>query len=150
MTGSAGLPYTDRVASKCAPALAFLLALLTADPAWAEHAIHYRYTVLGYVKDAAGAARPRVQVELVREKTGFSYLGETDTTGLYVIVARLGDESLGERLRLRVQNQPVSIIARFNPSDHGQERGTRVDFLGAQSVEMPAAFATTLRHFLDR
>jgi hypothetical protein len=115
-----------------------------------EHEVHYRYTVLGYVKDSAGTARSGVEVELVREKTGFSYLGETDRAGLYVIVARLGDESAGERLRLRAASQPVTIIARFDPNDHQRERGTRVDFLGPKPVESPAAFAATLKQFLEK
>ncbi len=124
--------------------------LSSALPSTAEHEVYYRYTVLGYVKDPAGVASPGVEVELVREKTGFSYLGETDTTGLYVIVARLGDESVGERLSLRAASQPASIVARFDPKDHTQERGTRVDFLGGKSVETPTAFAATLRRFLDQ
>jgi len=131
------------VVGKFASTLAFLLVLSGALPSTAEHEVYYRYTVLGYVKDPAGVARPRVEVELVREKTGFSYLGETDTTGLYVIVARLGDESVGERLSLRAASEPVS-------KDHAQERGTRVDFLGGKSVETPTAFAATLRRFLDQ
>jgi hypothetical protein len=66
-----------------------------AREARAEHQVSYRYIVLGYVIDAENRGRPGVRVELRREKTGFSYLGETDTNGFYVIVARLGDESAG-------------------------------------------------------
>jgi hypothetical protein len=138
------------VVSKYASVLAFLATTLFASPAFAEHEIYYRYTVLGYVKDTSGAVRPGVEVELVREKTGFSYLGETDPTGLYVIVARLGDESAGEPLRLRATSQPVTIVARFDPRDHTHERGTRVDFLGQKFVETPSAFATTLKLFLEQ
>jgi len=138
------------VASKYASVLAFLATVALALPAFAEHEIYYRYTVLGYVKDPSGAARPGVEVELIREKTGFSYLGETDTSGLYVIVARLGDESAGEPLRLRAAAQPVTIIARFDPRDHAHERGTRVDFLGPKFVETPSAFAMTLKLFLEQ
>ncbi len=150
MTRSIPLPYTVRVVSKCAATLAFLLVLAVAGPALAEHEIYYRYTVLGYVKDAKGKPRPGVQVEVVREKTGFSYLGETDAAGLYVIVARLGDESAGETLRVRVAKQTALIAARFDPKDHGRERGTRVDFLGARSVETPVAFTATLKRFLNQ
>ncbi|HXA96220.1 MAG TPA: carboxypeptidase-like regulatory domain-containing protein, partial [Candidatus Dormibacteraeota bacterium] len=92
-------------------------------PARAEHAVEYRYTVLGYVTDAAGRPRQGVRVELVREKTGFSYLGETDATGFYVIIARLGDESAGEPLSLRADGQTVALRARMNPADHETERG---------------------------
>ncbi len=136
------------MAGKCAALLAFLLVLFTGLPLCAEHEVYYRYTVLGYVKDAAGRGRGGVDVQLVREKTGFSYLGETDRSGLYVIVARLGDESEGERLRLRAGDQTATVIARFDVSDHTRERGTRVDFVGPKSVETPTAFAATLKQFL--
>ena len=135
--------------------VAFALLVLMLAPAFvppvpAEHEIYYRYTVLGYVKDAAGAPRSRMEVNLMREKTGFSYLGETDETGLYVIVARLGDESVGEMLRLRTAKRTVTISARFDPADHVHERGTRLDFIGEKPVETPADFLATLERFLAR
>ena len=76
--------------------LAVLLgALLVADAAHGEHEVYYRYTVLGYVKDGRGRPLSAREVKIVRDKTGFSYLGETDANGLYVVVLRLGDESVG-------------------------------------------------------
>jgi hypothetical protein len=110
--------------------------------------VYYRYVVLGYVKDSGGQLRAGVEVQLVRDKTGFSYLAKTDATGLYVIVARLGDESLGESFSLRTAGQSTVIVARFDPTDHVHERGTRVDFVGGKSEETPATFAVTLRRFL--
>ncbi len=92
-------------------------------PAWAEHQVSYRYVVLGYVTDADNRGRRGVRVELRREKTGFSYLGETDADGFYVIVARLGDESAGETLQLRAESQAMTLTARFDPADHATERG---------------------------
>ncbi len=150
LTPSIAVPYTVPVAGKCAALLAFPLVLAVAGTALAEHEVYYRYTVLGYVKDAKGKPRAGVQVEVVREKTGFSYLGETDAVGLYVIVARLGDESAGETLRVKAAKQTALITARFDPKDHDRERGTRVDFLGARPVETPAAFAATLKRFLNQ
>ena len=116
----------------------------------AEHEVYYRYTVLGYISDRTATLRTGVEVELVREKTGFSYLAETDRAGLYVIVVRLGDESAGETLRLRAAGQTVTITARFDPVDHALERGTRMDFVGPEHVEKPTAFNSTLQHFLVR
>ena len=116
----------------------------------AEHQVSYRYVVLGYVTDAQNRGRPGVRVELRREKTGFSYLGETDTEGFYLIVARLGDESLGEVLELRAANQAMTLTARFDPADHATERGTRVDFTARQPVESPTAFAVTLKRYLTQ
>lgn len=150
-----GRPPTRRLRR---PRLTLLLALgcLTAiapglvSSAHAEHAVAYRYTVLGYVTDASGRARPGTRVELSRQKTGFSYLGETDDQGFYVIVARLGDESVGEALALRVNTQGLVLMARFDPQDHATERGTRVDFSGPRTRESPALFADTLKRFLAR
>jgi hypothetical protein len=116
----------------------------------AEHQVSYRYVVLGYVTDAQNRGRPGVRVELRREKTGFSYLGETDTEGFYLIVARLGDESLGEALELRAANQALTLTARFDPADHATERGTRVDFTARRPVESPTAFAVTLKRYLTQ
>lgn len=116
----------------------------------AEHQVSYRYIVLGYVIDAENRGRPGVRVELRREKTGFSYLGETDTNGFYVIVARLGDESAGESLHLRAEGQATTLTARFDPADHATERGTRVDFTARRPVESPTAFAVTLKRYLGQ
>ena len=136
------------MARKCAVLCAFFLLLAAPANSLAEHEVFYRYTVLGYVKDGHGKQRTGVDVELVREKTGFSYLGETDASGFYVIVARLGDESAGERLRLRSGGQSITITTRFDPADHLRERGTRVDFVGSRGVETAADFAPTLQRFL--
>jgi hypothetical protein len=131
--------------------IALLLALLvatTAPPAAAEHQVYYRYVVLGYVKDAAGKPRVGQSVELTRDKTGFSYLAETDDSGLYVIVARLGDESAGESLTLRQGSLRTRLTARFDAGNHTDERGTRVDLEGAHIVERPTWFRSTLAKFL--
>ncbi|HET7874704.1 MAG TPA: carboxypeptidase-like regulatory domain-containing protein [Methylomirabilota bacterium] len=148
LTPAPGLPYTGRVTGKCAALLALPMVLLGASPSRAEHEVSSRYTVLGYITDAQGRARPGVKVELVREKTGFSYVTDTDKNGLYVIVARLGDESAGEALQLRMGRQSVKLRAHFDPKDHTHERGTRVDFVGGRSLETPTAFAATLKRFL--
>jgi hypothetical protein len=126
-----------------------LLLVMAAMPARAEHEVFYRYTVLGYVKDATGKPRATQTVELVREKTGFSYLAETDATGLFVIVARLGDESAGEGLTLRLGGRRTHLTARFDAANHTDERGTRVDLEGSRAVERPAWFRSTLTNFLS-
>jgi len=125
-----------------------LLVAVVAAPAVAEHEIFYRYTVLGYVKDAAGKPSPGQTVELIRDKTGFSYLGQTDESGLFVIVARLGDESAGESLTLRLGTTRQRLVARFDAANHTDERGTRVDLEGARVLERPAWFRSTLATLL--
>ena len=115
----------------------------------AEHEVYYRYTVLGFVKDAHGRPLAGTQLELVREKTGFSYVGETDAEGFYLIIARLGDESVGESLTLRIERASTRLVARFDPTNHTDERGTRVDVEGTTLVERSAWFAATLAAALD-
>ena len=125
-----------------------LLLAVAASTATAEHEIFYRYTVLGYVKDAAGKPSPGQSVELIRDKTGFSYLGQTDESGLFVIVARLGDESAGEPLTLRLGTTRQRLVARFDAANHTDERGTRVDLEGTRVLERPTWFRSTLATLL--
>jgi hypothetical protein len=134
--------------SRLGAGLAILLVVLAASMAGAEHEVYYRYVVLGYVKDGRGKPLPGRTVELVRDKTTFSYLADTDEDGLYVLIARLGDESAGERLTLRVGMAVTKLIARFDPSNHTDERGTRVDLEGARFVERTGWFRSTLAQFL--
>jgi hypothetical protein len=117
-------------------------------PAGSEHEIHYRFIVLGYLKDARGLPQASIPVELVRNKTGFSYLADSDANGFFLIIARLGDESAGETLTLRAGRSATTITARFDPTDHAAHRGTRVDVQGATFQERAAFFAPTLAGFL--
>ncbi len=125
-----------------------IATLMLPSVADAEHEAAYRYIVLGYVTDGENRARTGVRVELVRDKTGFSYLGETDAEGFYLIVARLGDESEGETLSLHAEAVLVSVTVHFDPADHATERGTRVDFAGRRALPNSTAFAPTLKRFL--
>jgi len=123
-----------------------LVAVTTA--ADAEHEVYYRYTVLGYVKDAKGRPIRGREVMLVRDKTGFSYLGETDAKGLYIVVMRLGDESAGERLTLRSGGAATGIVVQFDVANRREERGTRIDVEGTRFVERSAWFPSTLALYL--
>lgn len=115
----------------------------------AEHEVFYRFVVLGYARDATGRPLPGEPVELMRDKTGFSYLGETDDRGFYVIVARLGDESTGERLTLKLGQAVTKLTARFDPQNHTDDRGTRIDLVAGKPIERAAWFPSTLRNFLS-
>ncbi len=130
-------------------ALAFCVAgLALAAPATAEHEVFYRYVVLGYVKDVKGAPLRGITVELIRQKTGFSYVAETDAEGFYVIISRLGDDSVGERLRVKAGSLATIITANFDPRNHTAHRGTRLDFLGKKAVERPTWFASSLKRLM--
>jgi hypothetical protein len=85
---------------------------------------------------------------VVRDKTGLAYPGRTDDEGLFVVVVRLGDESAGETLTLRVGGSTTSVAARFDPGNHVSDRGTRVDVEGARFVERKDAFQPTLARFV--
>ena len=124
-------------------------ALLWPAASRAEHEVYYRYTVLGYVKDAGGRPVAGRDVTIVRDKTGFSYLGESDGGGLYVVTIRLGDESVGERLTVRSGASTATLTVRFDPSNHTDERGTRLDVEGTRVVERSSSFASTLTRFLN-
>ena len=129
--------------------MAFALLVLLLAPGFvpsarAEHEIYYRYVVLGFVKDAQGRAVAGRELELVRDKTGFSYLAQTDQNGFFLIVARLGDESAGESLTLKAGAAATRLVAAFDPANHTEHRGARVDLEGARFVERYAGFRATL------
>ena len=128
--------------------IALVLIAVGPSVASAEHRVYYRYVVLGYVGDAAGRPLPRQPVTVVRDKTGFSYLDETNDQGFYLIVTRLEDHNVGERLSLKIGQVATSIIARFDPKNHVDERGTRVDVVAGRPVERAAWFPSTLRNLL--
>jgi len=128
-------------------ALAALLAFATS--VFAEHEVQFRYTVIGYVKDARGRPLAGQAVELVRDRTGFSYLADTDAAGLFVLTARLADESNGETLTLRLGRVRTRVVARFDPANHAAERGTRVDVEAGRFVERTAWFRSTLANMLE-
>ena len=124
---------------------------LAANVARGEHEIYYRYTILGYVKDAKGQAVRGFEVKVIRDKTGFSYLGESDANGLYVVVIRLGDESVGESLTVQAGGALTTrVTVQFDPANHTEERGTRLDVQGSRVVERSAWFASTLALFLGQ
>ena len=128
--------------------LTLVALVLLVAPAGAEHQVFYRYTVIGYVRDARGAPLADQALEVVRDKTTFSYLARTDESGLFVLVTRLGDESLGESLTLKYGAASVKLTARFDPANHTEERGTRVDVEAGRFVERPASFRSTLTQYL--
>ena len=131
-----------------AAALIALAIVLTAPRAGAEHKVFFRYVVLGFVKDTQGKLVRGREIDVVRDKTGLVYHGATDQQGFFVIVVRLGDESDGETLTVRIGKTTARLTARFNPVNHVDERGTRVDFDGSKFVERTDAFRPTLVRYM--
>ena len=101
-----------------------------------------------FLKDAKGQPRAERRVEVVRDKTGLAYSALTDAQGFFLIVVRLGDESAGETLTVRSGAAAAAIAARFDPVNHTDDRGTRIDLDGTRFVERPAAFRPTLARFI--
>lgn len=127
--------------------IAFVL-LATALPAGAEHTVYSRYVVLGFVKDARGKLVVGREVDVVRDKTGLTYSATTDEHGFFIIVVRLRDESDGETLTLRIGKATTTITAHFDPANHTDDRGTRVDLDGTKFHERTAAFRPTLARYM--
>jgi hypothetical protein len=117
-------------------------------PVAAEHTVYYRYVVLGFVRDAQGKPLTERPVEVIRDKTGLTYSGRSDGAGFFVLVVRLGDESAGETLTLRIGSATTRITARFDPANHTDDRGTRVDLEGSRWVERTTAFRPTLARYV--
>ncbi|MBI2206881.1 MAG: carboxypeptidase regulatory-like domain-containing protein [Candidatus Rokubacteria bacterium] len=133
-----------------APLALALLAVLVCLPgaAVAEHEVQFRFTVLGYVKDAKGQPLTGEVVEVTRNKTGLAYQADTDAQGLYMVTARLGDEALGETLTVRVGGARTTVAVGFEAANHHDERGTRVDLEGTRWLVRPAWFRSTLARIL--
>jgi hypothetical protein len=129
---------------RVAALLGLVVMLLVDVPARAEHEVIYRYTVLGYVKDAKGRPVAGQLVNVIRDKTGLPYLTDTDADGFYILIMRLGDESAGETLTVRIGAAQTRVTARFDPKNQEEERGTRVDLEGARWLERAAWFPSTL------
>lgn len=125
-----------------------MLLVLVVTPAAAEHTVYYRYVVLGFVKDAQGRPLAERTLAVVRDKTGLAYDGRTDEKGFFVVVVRLGDESAGETLTLRTGPATTKVTARFDPANHTDDRGTRVDLEGTRWVERTTAFRPTLARYV--
>ena len=125
-----------------------LVLVATAPPAGAEHTVYYRYVVLGFVKDARGKLVVGREVDVIRDKTGLVYPAVTDQHGFFMIVVRLGDESDGETLTVRVGKATTKITAHFDPANHTDDRGTRVDLDGTKFLERTGAFGPTLARYM--
>ena len=142
------MEYAARVRRIARLTLVTLVLVAGAGAVGAEHTVYFRYVVLGFLKDAGGKLLRGHPVDVVRDKTGFAYYGETDGQGFYMVVVRLGDESAGETLTVRVGTVTATVRVRFDPANHKDDRGTRIDLEGGTLVERTAAFRPTLVRFL--
>jgi len=117
--------------------LGLLLAPVAVAPARAEHEIYYRYVVLGFVKDAQGrrwraraAADPRQDRLLVP--------GADRRRRLLPDRRASRRRERGESLTLRAGTIATRLVAAFDPANHTEHRGARVDLEGTRFVEQRA------------
>jgi hypothetical protein len=137
------------LAHVCLAVLGILVA--AARPAAeATHQPDHRFIVLGFVTDAQGRPVPEAAVVVTRVRTGLEYATRTEPDGFYLVVVHLHDEDEGERLHVRGTGASGEIRARYDVAQRKVERGTRVDLRAGGLVELRAAFAETLRAYLNR
>ena len=135
---------------RCLGLFSVLIVLGLAATSSAEHEPDHRYLVIGYVQDDSGKPMPRVEVRVIREKTGMEERARTDHEGFYLLVVHLHSEDLGDVLRVIAHGTALQITARFDPQDVTHHRGTRVDFSGDHARERSEVFPETLQVFLAR
>jgi hypothetical protein len=131
--------------------LSLLLAVtLGASISGATHLPDHRVIVLGFVTDGEGRPVAGARVVVTRLKTGLEHPTTTERDGFFLVVLHLHDENEGERLGLDLGGVKGEVRARFDVKDRKVERGTRVDVRAGRLVENRAAFAETLRAYLNR
>jgi hypothetical protein len=131
--------------------LSLLLAVtLGASISGATHLPDHRVIVLGFVTDGEGRPVAGARVVVTRLKTGLEHPTTTVRDGFFLVVLHLHDENEGERLGLDLGGVKGEVRARFDVKDRKVERGTRVDVRAGRLVENRAAFAETLRAYLNR
>jgi len=96
-------------------------------PVLAEHEADHRYTVKGYVRDAAG--KPKGAVAVVAEhKSGGKKSATTDKRGYYEIRFHLHDANKGDEVTVTAEGEVKKVSVDLILEDHVTERIGRVDF----------------------
>jgi len=98
-----------------------------AGRAVAEHEPDHRYTVRGYVRDAAGKPKKGVSV-LAEHKGGTKESVETDGNGYYEIRFHFHDANRGDEVTVTADGETKKITAEFDPNDKTTWRIGQVDF----------------------
>src|SRR5205807_827266 len=120
------------------PVVPLLRAFLDGGLGWAAYRRRY----------LTGLARPEAQ-EALRAVRALARRGPVTLLGGCADDPRchrplLSDESAGERLTLMVGATTLGLTARFDPANHTDDRGTRVDLEGPTLVERSSSFRSTL------
>jgi LPXTG-motif cell wall-anchored protein len=105
-----------------------ILLFLFMNVGWAvaEHEADHRYTVKGYVRDAAGKAKEATPV--VVEHKGDKKSATTDARGYYEVRYHLHDANKGDAVTVTAGGEVKKISIDLIPEDHITERIGRVDF----------------------
>ena len=103
------------------------LLLIHAGMVLAEHEPDHRYTVRGYVRDAAG--KPKKDVPVLAEHNGGTKESiKTDGSGYYEIRFHLHDSNKGDEITVTADGATKKIAADFDPNDKTTWRIGNVDF----------------------
>jgi hypothetical protein len=103
------------------------LLLFLSSPVRAEHTPEHRYTISGYVYDAAGKPVPGTVV--IKDPTG-GVLGSTEAggSGYYNIQLHFHDSDAGRTVLVESEAGKKELIVKYNPNDRTTERLAEVNF----------------------
>lgn len=107
----------------------FFLLFFLASPGSvsATHEADHRYTVSGYVRDAAGTPLSGLNITL-EHKGGEKKIRVTDRRGYYEVLFHLHDDNAGDEVIVAVGNETKKLTVAFDPEDRFTDRRGQVDF----------------------
>lgn len=116
-------------------AVLFVLMILLAGAASAEHEADHRYIVQGYVLDARENPKADLTVAVTADE---GLLGETmtDRRGFYRVRLHLHNTDLGRELTVKAGDREARVEVAFDPADTGTDRVHDLNFVGADVTEV--------------
>lgn len=118
---------------------AFMLMSMLVATAWAEHEADHRYTVEGFVLDAAENPRSDVKVVVTADE-GLLGRTVTDRRGFYQVQLHLHNTDLGKKLTVKAGEQETEIEVMFDPGDRETARVHDLNFIGARTTQSDLGF----------
>lgn len=118
--------------------LSLLIYIGLAGSVFAMHEMDHRYTVLGYVRDGQGVAKPGVVVT-IEHKGGVKQQTKTNSSGYYESLFHLHNANLGDEMVVTAGSEVKRIVTAFDPEDKFADRKSQVDF-GAPGKKTPLVY----------
>jgi hypothetical protein len=94
----------------------------------ATHEADHRFTVEGFVCDAAGKGSANVDVLVKDTKISYGQIVKTDGDGYYKATFHLHNENLGDPLFVEAKGEQQNHKIQFDPKDLETERKLQVNF----------------------